>query len=116
MINYIQNNKRKLLLLAICITLLLIAQFILMKMRSGKDLQVLITQDGEVYGSYSLSENQTIQIESAKGYNIITIENHKVSVTESDCDNQICVNTLAISQDNPGVIACLPHTLIIEIK
>lgn len=42
------------------------------------------------------------------------IENGYASVSESDCPNQICVNSKAISSVGE-TIACLPHHLIIEI-
>ena len=48
--------------------------------------------------------------------NFIEIKEAKVVCTQSNCNNQICVHTPAISQDNPDLpIVCLPHGLMIQI-
>ncbi len=79
--------------------------------------QVVVTIGNETYGSYPLSENQIIEIDLDDGeYNKIEIKNGQVDMIESTCDNQICVFDYPISKDFPGVIVCLPHELIVEIK
>ena len=35
---------------------------------------VEVTVDGELYGAYSLDKNQTIEIKTENGYNILVIE------------------------------------------
>ena len=48
--------------------------------------------------------------------NFIEIKEGKVLCTESNCNNQICVRTPAISEQNSDLpIVCLPHGLIIQI-
>ena len=48
--------------------------------------------------------------------NFIEIKDGKVLCTESNCNNQICVHTPAISEENQDLpIVCLPHGLIIQI-
>ena len=48
--------------------------------------------------------------------NFIAIKEGKVLCTESNCNNQICVRTPAISEQNSDLpIVCLPHGLIIQI-
>ena len=48
----------------------------------------LVTVDGETYGEYPLSENQTIVIKNNGHTNKITIKNGTVQMTYSDCANQ----------------------------
>ena len=62
----------------------------------------------------SLSEDE---VNPAKHeVNFIEIKDGKVLCTESNCNNQICVRTPAISVENPDLpIVCLPHGLIIQI-
>lgn len=84
---------------------------------SGKDSQTLVLEiriSGELYGTYDLNNNQTIRIQNPYGSNTLSIQNGSVSMTESDCRNQICVQTGPI--EAPGqMIVCLPHQLIAEI-
>ncbi len=58
---------------------------------------------------------EDITISTEYGTNTVQIEHGKISVTEADCPDHICVNSPAISK--PGeIIACLPHKLLIEIR
>ena len=79
---------------------------------SGKYSQPLVLKiriSGELYGTYDLNQNQ-----NQYGSNTLSIQNGTVSMTESDCRNQICVQTGPI--EAPGqMIVCLPHELIAEI-
>lgn len=78
-------------------------------------LQVIITVAGETYGTYPLSEDRVIEISNSYGTNEVTIENGSVSVTKSDCANQICVDTGAVRSEGQMII-CLPHRLSVEIR
>ena len=84
---------------------------------SGKHSQPLVLKiriSGELYGTYDLNKNQSIQIQNPYGSNTLSIQSGTVSMTESDCRNQICVQTGLI--EAPGqMIVCLPHQLIAEI-
>ena len=84
---------------------------------SGKYSQPLVLKiriSGELYGTYDLNQNQSIQIQNQYGSNTLSIQSGTVSMTESDCRNQICVQTGPI--EAPGqMIVCLPHELIAEI-
>lgn len=84
---------------------------------SGKHSQPLVLKiriSGELYGTYDLNKNQSIQIQNPYGSNTLSIQSGTVSMTESDCRNQICVQTGPI--EAPGqMIVCLPHELIAEI-
>ena len=49
--------------------------------------------------------------------NFVRIKDGVVTCTESNCDNQVCVFTPAISGDSYDLpIVCLPHQLILQIK
>ena len=84
---------------------------------SGKDSQPLVLKiriSGELYGTYDLNQNQTIRIQNPYGSNTLSIQNGAVSMTDSDCRNQICVQTGPIEASGQ-MIVCLPHQLIAEI-
>ena len=56
---------------------------------------------GEVYGTYSLKENQKISIQDT---NVCQIQDGYVTMTEADCPDQICVHTARISEDGGSIV------------
>lgn len=78
--------------------------------------QVVVTVDGEVYGTYALNEDQTIQIDTEYGSNTLTIQDGKADMTDADCPDLICVKESPLEDDTPRTIVCLPHKVIVEIK
>ncbi|MGN1413174.1 MAG: NusG domain II-containing protein [Anaerovoracaceae bacterium] len=77
--------------------------------------KVTVTVDGRLYGTYPLSQDQTIQVVQENGHhNDITIKDGQVSMTFSDCRNQICVESGAISQTKDTIV-CLPNKVVIEV-
>lgn len=79
------------------------------------DDQVVIIVGGEQYGIWPLGRDQVIDVRTDYGFNEVTISEMGVSVTKSDCVNQICVDTGTIRQEGQ-MIVCLPHRLIVEIR
>lgn len=113
-------KKGDIFLLAIFVAaalLIAFSPFLQCRGSSGKHSQPLVLKiriSGELYGTYDLNKNQSIQIQNQYGSNTLSIQNGTVSMTESDCRNQICVQTGPI--EAPGqMIVCLPHELIAEI-
>lgn len=76
---------------------------------------VTVTVDKKVYGTYSLSENQDIEIDTEFGHNLLHIENGSVSMTEADCPDGYCKRQGEISTEKEAIV-CLPHKLIVEIE
>lgn len=81
--------------------------------RSG-GAQVVIHVEGKIYGTYSLSRNQTIDIDEYGHHNIVVIEDGKVQMMESSCHNQVCVKQGAVNTTNVPII-CLPNRVVVEI-
>ena len=78
--------------------------------------KVIVTVDGELYGTYSLSQDQTIEVVQKDGHtNYITIKDGMVSMAYSTCKNQVCVNAGAISETRDSIV-CLPNKVMIEIQ
>lgn len=103
--------------MTICIFVLLLAGVLIAMQKAASTAgaaQVVVTVDGKDYGTYSLRQEQVIRIETDHGYNELTIKDGQASVTASDCKNQVCVHSMAISQSGQSII-CLPHKLIIQI-
>ncbi|MEG0680143.1 MAG: NusG domain II-containing protein [Eubacterium sp.] len=79
------------------------------------DSLLRITLNGSVIRELPIDQNYSETIVSDdENTNLIVIENGKVFVKSSNCQNQICVNSRPISAVGE-TIACLPHQLILEI-
>lgn len=76
---------------------------------------VVITVDGDLYGEYPLDTDQEIDIIDGDHSNHITIKNGSCQMTYSNCYNQVCVDTGAITKTGKQIV-CLPHKICVEIK
>lgn len=76
---------------------------------------VKVTVGGDLYGSYDLSEDQTVEIKSNSHTNKIIIKDGKVSMAFSDCNGQDCVIHAPISETSES-ITCLPNKVMITIE
>ena len=73
-----------------------------------------ITVDGQVYGTYSLLEEQTIVIEEGDAKNVIEIKGGKAYMLEASCPDQLCVDQNEISFDKESII-CLPNKVVLTV-
>lgn len=78
----------------------------------GKGVE--ITVDGESKAFLPIDENDSIRIDAETGYNVITVKNGTVTVTEADCRDQICVEHKKIKKTGETIV-CLPHKLVVTI-
>ena len=77
---------------------------------------VTVLLDGREYARYSLMTDGTYRIDTGENdYNIVTVRNGSVSVTEASCPNQVCVHTRAVRHAGEA-ISCLPHRLQLLIE
>ena len=111
------SNRRLAGLLALILVLAAAAGAIVYFFLPG-GTQVLVTVNGTPYGTYPLDTDTTVVIgpEDGSWHNTLVIENGRAWVSESDCDNQICVHTPALTEDTIGIIVCLPHGVVVELK
>ena len=92
---------------------------ILLEHELGKDAKFMILDQEAKEVSFkeslsSLSDDE--QNPAMHEVNFIEVKDGKVLCTESNCNNQICVHTPAISKENADLpIVCLPHGLILQI-
>jgi hypothetical protein len=135
-----RKEQKRVLIILLLVCLMAALFFFLPKAFAKKDARkVQILKNGIVLIEKNLSENSKIlimdnearevdfkenlaslsedEVNPAKHeVNFIEIKDGKVLCTESNCNNQICVRTPAISVENPDLpIVCLPHGLIIQI-
>lgn len=77
--------------------------------------QVTVTVDGEVYGTYSLEENQEIPIiQEGVTTNLLVIEGGSADMTEADCPDKLCVHQRAVSKNNETIV-CLPNKVVVQV-
>lgn len=73
--------------------------------------KVIVTIDGDVFGTYQLDEEQQIDI---NGSNVLIIEDGKADMIEADCPDMLCVHQKAISKEGETIV-CLPNKVVVEV-
>ncbi|MBQ3281206.1 MAG: NusG domain II-containing protein [Eubacterium sp.] len=81
----------------------------------GSGTDVKVTVDGKLYGTYDLSEDQTVEIARSGHTNVIRIEGGKVFMESASCRNQVCVHTGRISHSGQSIV-CLPNRVSVTIE
>ena len=71
-----------------------------------------ISSDGKPIKTVDLLADQQFTVESAGGYNVVTVKDGKIAVTEASCPDHYCMDR---GYCNGGAqIVCLPNRLIIR--
>lgn len=76
---------------------------------------VIIESNGKEYASYSLNDDRKVLIENGNNSNLVVIKDGRVSIEESTCKNQICVNHASIDSEGETIV-CLPNKLVVSIE
>ena len=76
---------------------------------------VEVTVHGELYGRYSLAEEQCVRIKTEAGENLLVIRDGAAYVSLADCPDGICAAHKPISRTGES-IACLPHGVAITVR
>ncbi len=90
--------------------------FVILYSAFGKQgASVLVTVDGSTYGTYSLAQNQRVEIViDGVTTNILEIQDGKADMVEADCPDKLCVHQKAISKNNETII-CLPNKVVVQV-
>ena len=110
-------RKADVILLIILVIAGLAASASLAASHTGGDT-VVIESHGELFATYPLSEDRTIEVPGPAGsgpYNIVEIKDGAVSVTEASCKNQVCVRHGSISRTGESIV-CLPNRLVVRVE
>ena len=137
-----KKKKRNSFLLAgglLALSLAVTGIYFVMQQNAGPVLYVVIQSENDEILQVPLSENARYRImdgaaeqvsddaglesmgedglESRHYVNFVTIRDGVVTCSESNCSNQVCVHTPAITGDAFDLpIVCLPHRLIIQVQ
>lgn len=105
--------KKNDLILAAVIILAAFAVFAFQCFRQDNgEHHIQITVDGELFGTYDLTVDQTIEIGST---NRVVIENGEARMEQADCPDQVCVNHRAIRRNGESII-CLPNRVVVTVE
>ena len=78
---------------------------------------VKVTVNGEVYATYSLSQNITKDIytgENNEHLNRLVIQDGKAYMETATCPDGICVDHRAVFRDGESIV-CLPHRVVVSV-
>ena len=73
---------------------------------------VEVWSDGKLLKTLSLTVDQTLEVESENGVNIVEVSDGKVAVTEADCPDEYCMKRGWCSSGMQ--IVCLPNRLVLK--
>ncbi len=109
--------KKTDILFAVLVCLIAVATWIWLLFVVGKQGScVEIYQDGQLYATYSLKDELSVQIvdKETGQSNVLVISDGVADVTEADCPDGLCVKQKAISKSGESIV-CLPHKLVITV-
>ncbi len=107
-------KKKDIILIISIIIIAVISYFFFTFGKNEKGSQVIITVDGTVIEKFNLYEDREYTIRNGDHYNILTIKDGYVDITEADCPDKHCVNQKRINKNGEKII-CLPNKTIVEI-
>ena len=98
-------------LLSLALVLCTLASILLMA--TGNDAaRAKITSDGRLVRIVDLNLDQEFTVETETGYNVVTVKDGKIAVTEASCPDHYCMARGFCSGGTQ--IVCLPNRLVIE--
>ena len=115
------DNKVRLkrdIILVLSMAIIAAAAFLIINFAVKKDgSYAVIKVDGNVIKTLDLNSGETtIEVNGYQGgVNKVVINDGKVSMTEADCPDELCVKTGKISRVGETIV-CLPHRVVVEIK
>lgn len=77
-------------------------------------LAVEITVAGQPVERCPLEENRELLVEGVSGTNRVVIRDGRVTVSEADCPDEICVRHRPISRSGQSIV-CLPHGVCVTV-
>ena len=76
---------------------------------------VIVTVDGQTFGTYSLSENRVLDIVTGdEELNRLVIQDGRAYVETATCPDGICSSHRPISRKGESIV-CLPHKVVITV-
>lgn len=102
---------------AFALATLAVAAFVLVATWSAAPASSLVAVVQNTEGFYQvlpLDVDATVTVEGPYGTNVVEVARGMVRCSESDCSNQVCVDTGWVGSEGQ-MIVCLPHRLTVEV-
>ena len=109
--------RNDIILIAVLLVVVILAGLAILLLRGEGDF-VTVTVEGEVFGTYSLSEDMTVEIrtgEDGEELNLLVIRDGEAFVETATCPDGICAAHRPISRDGESIV-CLPHKVVITVR
>ncbi len=106
-------KKKDFILIAVLIVIAALS-WLIFSPKGGAGGTLVVTLGGDRYGTYPMSENTELVIESELGENTIVIENGEAYFKNADCKDKYCEKQGRISHGGESIV-CLPHRLVAEV-
>lgn len=82
---------------------------------AGSNLVANVTVDGKLFKTVKLTkEEQTIDVRSEHGYNILKVHDYGIEMFDADCPDKVCLSFGLITRPKQTIV-CLPHRVLVEI-
>jgi len=82
--------------------------------QAGEGLVAVVQNSEGVRQVLALGEDQRLTVTGELGTNVFEVRGGSVRCVESDCSNQVCVNTGWVASSGQ-MIVCLPHELTVQV-
>ena len=110
--NEVMILKTKFWIAILALMVLLCLGLTLLTMGGEEASRAKITSDGNLLRIVDLAIDQEFTVEAESGYNVVTVRDGKIAVTEASCPDHYC---MARGFCNSGAqIVCLPNELVIQ--
>ena len=109
--------KNDLILIASLLVILSLAGLAFYFLRGEGDT-VTVEIDGKPCGTYSLSEDRTVEIRTGEGgeaLNLLVIKDGKAFVETATCPDGICAAHKPIFREGESIV-CLPHRVVVIVR
>ena len=108
--------KRDIILVLVMLAVAMMALLIINYGVKKKGTYAVVKVDGQELYKLELDKDTTVDVAGYQGgLNRIEVKAGKISMTEADCPDELCVKTGKISRTGETIV-CLPHRVVIEIK
>lgn len=108
-------KKKDLILIGVMLILCVISYVAIQFFVKKDGSRVLVKVDGMVKYEHQLNQDTELTVQGYQGgENHIVIHDGKVSMTDADCPDKLCVNMGKISKTGETIV-CLPHRVVVEI-
>lgn len=101
-----------LLIVTVLLLLFLIGTCLLLTQKKGDTVRVSV--NGELYGTYPLHRDRTVEIITEAGYNLLVIRDGAVFMETADCPDGICTAHRPIDGTRESIV-CLPHGVVVSV-